>query len=208
MKNNRLIISSIIASVVLVVGAVFIYFIINPQSLNNDNEENNRTVFEDNNETIQEDTENLTDENLADNIEVEQGNQMIEQRPISDLDNNMVVEIQTVINDYINGRYAPVNEEQYNEAISMHSQEVIDNNDFSYQEQFENSYALNEEKSIEDVTVNVNELNAEGVEGSYSFILVVELSNSTEEINHEGDFTLSTYDNGYMYISEFGDTNE
>lgn len=208
MKNNKLIISSIIASVVLVVGAVFIYFIINPQSLNNDNEENNRTVFDDNNETIQEDTENLTDENLADNIEVEQGNQMIEQRPISDLDNNMVVEIQTVINDYINGRYAPVNEEQYNEAISMHSQEVIDNNDFSYQEQFENSYALNEEKSIEDVTVNVNELNAEGVEGSYSFILVVELSNSTEEINHEGDFTLSTYDNGYMYISEFGDTNE
>jgi len=208
MKNNKLIISSIIASVVLVVGAVFIYFIINPQSLNNDNEENNRTVFDDNNEAIQEDTENLTDENLADNIEVEQGNQMIEQRPISDLDNNMVVEIQTVINDYINGRYAPVNEEQYNEAISMHSQEVIDNNDFSYQEQFENSYALNEEKSIEDVTVNVNELNAEGVEGSYSFILVVELSNSTEEINHEGDFTLSTYDNGYMYISEFGDTNE
>lgn len=208
MKNNKLIISSIIASVVLVVGAVFIYFIINPQSLNNDNEENNRTVFDDNNEAIQEDTENLTDENLADNIEVEQGNQMIEQRPISDLDNNMVVEIQTVINEYINGRYAPVNEEQYNEAISMHSQEVIDNNDFSYQEQFENSYALNEEKSIEDVTVNVNELNAEGVEGSYSFILVVELSNSTEEINHEGDFTLSTYDNGYMYISEFGDTNE
>lgn len=208
MKNNKLIISSIIASVVLVVGAVFIYFIINPQSLNNDNEENNRTVFDDNNEAIQEDTENLTDENLADNIEVEQENEMIEQRPISDLDNNMVVEIQTVINEYINGRYAPVNEEQYNEAISMHSQEVIDNNDFSYQDQFENSYALNEEKSIEDVTVNVNELNAEGVEGSYSFILVVELSNSTEEINHEGDFTLSTYDNGYMYISEFGDTNE
>lgn len=208
MKNNKLVIISIIASVFLVVGAVVVYFMFNPQSLSNNDNESNSTVVNEENTELQEETEDLTDENLASSIDEEQGNETVEQRSLEELESGFVTEIQTVINQYINGRYAPINEEEYNEAISMHSQEIIDNNDFSYENQFENSYALNEEKDLEDISVEVDLVSEEGVEGYYSFTLVVELSNSVEEIEHEGEFTLSTYDNGYLYISQFGDTDE
>lgn len=210
MKNNKLIIIAIIASVVLVIGAVFVYFIANPQITSNEDDATNDSVFNENNngETIQEETEILTNENLADDIESEEETDTIEQRSLNEIESGIVTEIQSAINQYINGRYAPMNEEEYNQAISMHSQEIIDNHDFSYQNQFENSYALNEEKNVDDVAVNVEMIDQQGVEGTYTFTLVVEMSNDTEEIEHEGDFTLSTYDNGYMYISQFGDTSE
>ena len=207
MKNNKLIIFSIIASVIIVAGAIFVYFIFNPQSLSSSDNDSNSSIVNDNTE-IQEETEDLTDENLASNVEQEQGNGTVEQRSLEELESGFISEVQSVINQYINGRYAPMNEEEYNEAISMHSQEIIDNNDFDYENQFENSYALNEEKDIEDIIVDVDMVSDEVVTGSYSFTLIVELSNSVEEIEHEGEFTLSTYENGYLYISEFGDTNE
>lgn len=203
MKNNKLAIASIVISILLVVGAMFIYFIINPQSSSNNSSNNSENTDNPTNEEIQTDTEDLADENLANDIENNQ-----EQKPIEELDDNFTQRIQETLTNYVSGRYAPVNEEDYNNAMGMHSTEIIDENEFDYAETHENSYALNEDKSVQDVVIEIDSASQEEITGTYSFNLVVDLSDSSEEIEHEGDFTLSTYDNGYLYISEFGDVSE
>ena len=206
MKNNKLSIIAVIISVILVVGAIFLYFIINPQSLNNENQtESDSQTFTDN---VPGETEDLTDENLANEIENNNQNATVEERSIEDLDSNVVQGIKESITTYISGRYAPINEEKYDNAMGMHSTKIIDDNNFNYQNEHENSYALNEEKSVQDVVIEVESIDEEEVHGNYSFNLVVDLSNGEEKIEHEGEFTLSTYDNGYLYLSKFGDISE
>lgn len=207
MKKNKLSIIAILASVFLIIGAIFIYFIINPQSLNKDNQNDES---DNQNETVssQAQTEDLTDENLANEIEKNDEDSSKEQRSIEELDSNIVQEIKKSMTNYISGRYAPINEEEYDNAMGMHSSKIIDENDFNYQNAHENSYALNEDKSVEDVIIEVDSMDQEEVRGHYKFNLVVKLSAGEEKIEHEGEFTLSTYDNGYLYLSKFGDISE
>lgn len=208
MKQNKLAVIAIVTSVLLVIVAIFVYFIINPQSSTS---ENTNGTNEQNLESkdLQTQTEELTDENLANEIENENGNESpVEQRSIEDLDSTVVQEIKQSLTTYISGRYAPINEEEYNIAMGMHSPEIISNYDFDYQNAHENSYALNEDKDVKDVVVEVESIDENEVIGNYSFNLVVDLSDDTEKIEHEGEFTLSTYENGYLYLSKFGDTSE
>ena len=206
MKNNKLSVIAVIVSVILVVGAIFLYFIINPQSLNNDNQTKSDNQNE--SEDMQGQTEDLTDENLANEIENNNQSVPVEERSIEELDSNVVQGIKESITTYISGRYAPVNEEEYDNAMGMHSTKIIDEYNFNYQNEHENSYALNEDKSVKDVVIDVVSIDEEEVHGNYKFNLVVDLSAGEEKIEHEGEFTLSTYDNGYLYLSKFGDISE
>lgn len=206
MKQNKLAVIAIIASVLLVIVAIFVYFIINPQSSTSENTNGTNEQNSESND-LQTQTEELTDENLANDIENE-NESLVEQRSIEELDSSVVQEIKQSLTTYISGRYAPINEDEYNVAMGMHSPEIISNNDFDYQNAHENSYALNEDKNVKDVVIEVESIDENEVIGNYSFNLVVDLSDDTEEIEHEGEFTLSTYENGYLYLSKFGDTSE
>lgn len=212
MKKNNLIVFSLVLSVILLVIAATLYLVTSDET-NEDtqkeqvissNEEDTKKEQTGSNDGIETDTSELTDENLADEIESEKKSKD-NIKSTDELNKEFDTEIRSSMTTYIKGRYAPQSEEDFNKAISMHSQEVIDKNNFDYQELHENSYALNEEKSIEDINISINEVDNEKLKGTYSFVLVVQLSDTTERVDHKGEFKLETYDNGYFYLSKFGD---
>lgn len=112
--------------------------------------------------------------------------------------NDVESDLDEVIQQYIIDTETPKNQESYDKAINMRS-----DNDKKHLKRNVKNLVDDKNREIEDLSTDLSFTNNKEVEGSYSFTLTYKKGDKAQSESKSGDFTLDTNEDGYFYIKTF-----
>lgn len=112
--------------------------------------------------------------------------------------NDIESDLDEKIQQYIIDTETPKNQEVYDKAIEMRS-----DNDKKQLKRNVKDLAKDNSREIEDLSTDLSFTNSQEIEGTYSYTLTYEKNDKTQSESKSGDFVLDTNNNGYFYIKTF-----
>lgn len=108
------------------------------------------------------------------------------------------MQVDDKVQEYIINTVSPKDQKSYDEAIKMRNEDEKKSLKRNVKDLVED-----DDRKVQDLSTETSFKNSEEIEGTYSYTLTYKKNGNVQTEDKEGDYSLTTNDDGYFYIKTF-----